>query len=143
MKKLTTLSIAILAILLGSTAVHAQAGRWSKKPAHIKPAKNVKQLRNNKRRVVHTYFTTQIVWKHGRKYKNTYKISVFPRGRTQKSLVRSVPIRNQRFTRTHFHTYTVYEWGKPYRVTYKIQRFRNGYVSKKLMKKVRLYRANY
>lgn len=143
MKKLIILTFAITALLLGAIAIQAQPVNKKYKKAKVTkktPYKNAGYPSGKYNyRGVYTYYTTKFVWKHGRKFKNTYKVNVLRNGRKRVKLIESVPVRRHYGKRVFYRTRIVTKGWKKYRVTYKITRFPNGRVKKKVVKKVRIY----
>lgn len=140
MKKLITLTFVITALLLGAIAIQAQP-KYKKARIKTTPPKINVSHKNYKPnyRGVYTYYDTKYVWKHGRQYKNTYKINVLRNGRKKVKLIQSVPVRRHYGVKTFYKTEIVGKGRNKHRVTYKITRFSNGKVRKQVVKKVRIY----
>jgi hypothetical protein len=155
MKKILTLTFVITALFLSAIAVQAQPYNKYKKVKAVKYNKHKnnnynkgfynKHKNNNynkgfyNNRGVYVYHTTQYKWIYGRKYKNIYKVKVFPNGRKNVQLVNSVLVPRYR-TQTYYQTKTIRQGWRLYRVTYKVTRYPSGYVSKRIVKKQRLNR---
>lgn len=146
MKKLVTLTFIITALLLGAIAVQAQPYKKYKKAKAVKYNKYKNNNYNNgyyngnyNRRGVYVFYRTKYKWHYGRKYKNTYKVKIFPNGRKKVKLVNSVLIRRYR-TQTYYQTRNIRQGWRLYRVTYKITKYPSGYVSKRIVNKKRLNR---
>lgn len=161
MKKLITLAFLITALLLGAITIQAHTGSKKHNKKHRKGIAHGNQnnygntnygnrnyypigYRNGhyNRNGVYVFYKQKRVWKYGQKFKNTYKVKVFPSGRKKVKLVKSVPAYRHYGNygkRVSYKTKIVrYGW-KKYRVKYKIIKFRNGRVKKKIVSKKRIY----
>ncbi len=142
MKKLITLTTAILTLSIGAILTNAQPAR-SKVRAKNKPVAVVHTPPvyngNYNRRGVYTYTTTEIVHKRNGKFKNTYLHKVFPNGRTQTKLISSFRLHDVYPVNSRFVSETQYFAGQKYRVTYKITQFSNGTRTKLIHKRQRVW----
>ena len=142
MKKLITYTFAITALLIGSLAIQAQPLK-KQKVKFAKSKKYSNTVYNNgsySKRGVYTYYQTKYKWHYGKKYINTYKIKVYPNGRKNVKLVKSVQAKKHFGGNTHYTTQIVRQGWKLYRVTYKVTKYRGGLVSKTIVKKQRIQR---
>lgn len=142
MKKLITFTFIITALILGTTAIHAQPFKKKHKTKFVKNTGYITNGYNKSynRRGVYTYYKTKYKWHHWKKYKNTYKITVFPSGRKRVKLISSVRAGNHYGVKSFYRTRIIYNGWKMYRVTYKIKHYPSGFVSKKIVKKRRIFR---
>lgn len=150
MKKLTTLLIAITALLLGTATVSAAPKNKYKKVK--KPYVKVKKAKKNglynghyNRRGVYIYHQHKFVNSRRGVLKNTYKHKIFPNGRHKVNLVNRKLIAKNRYNSYKgvkiIHKVERYGW-RQYLVTYKIKRTWYG-MKKKIIKKKRLYNNQY
>ncbi|MDH3493401.1 MAG: hypothetical protein OEM82_07620 [Acidobacteriota bacterium] len=143
MKKLITSAIIALSLgIAAASAVPAKQQYKPKKKRAVKIGKTSDQLYNGhyNRRGVYTYTTTEIVWKRGWKYKNTYLHKIFPNGRHKVKLIKSKRIHHVYPIKVRYRSKIVYLGQHPYRITYRITRFSNGQVQRLVYKRERVGR---
>ena len=155
MKKLITLSTALFMLIIGAASISAQPsrGRGAKaKPVKKSNARFVKRNRNSNnksmaglyngyynRRGVYIYTTTNIVSKWNGKFKNTYQHKVFPNGRHNIRLIKSVRLPHIYPVNVRYQSNISRLGGHNYRIVYKITRFSNGYIQKIVHTKHRVW----
>ncbi len=157
MKKLFTLTFTILTLLLSNVAIQAQHYKKHKKRNNAYGQYN--QTHYNKtgyrnghynRKGVYVFYKTKYKWRYGQKYKNTYKIKIYPGGHRKVKLVKTQRVNNHYYNngynngygygvKTYYRSHIVYRGWKRYKVTYKIKRYPNGRIKRKLIRKKRLY----